>query len=83
MTLLTLCFKQNMFLAIIIDTYSQVSNELNAAGVQLQVNDLIGQWMNNLLRKIGCSKLAASRELRAGEEFARATYQDIRNLLHK
>lgn len=72
-----------MFLAIVIETYSEVRSEINAGGIKTHLSDLISKFFNNVLRKIGCSKFADSREKKAEESFARSTYQDIRNLLRR
>lgn len=75
--------RQNMFLAIIIDTYSEVRSDIHAAGVKTHLGDLFGQCFNKLLRRVGLRKLAESRENRAEKEFAYSTYQEIRNLLRR
>uniref|UniRef100_A0A1B6E669 EF-hand domain-containing protein n=1 Tax=Clastoptera arizonana TaxID=38151 RepID=A0A1B6E669_9HEMI len=73
----------SMFLAIMVDTYSQTRQEINARGVQFQVVDLFGRWFTSFLKLIGLKKLTNLRQMRAEEAVARARLQDIRNLFYK
>ncbi|XP_054276446.1 uncharacterized protein LOC128995452 [Macrosteles quadrilineatus] len=74
----------NMFLAIIIDTYSEVRANIRDQSKDLHISDIFGNCLRNMLRICGMKKIADKHEPPSpklpGEE---SPYDDIHDLLRR
>lgn len=66
-----------MFLAIIIDTYSEVRTSIREQSREMQVCDVICGWIRKLFR---CKRANAQRQ---DAQPTSAAYEDIQNLLRR
>lgn len=72
-----------MFIAILVDAYAELRNEVIVRGLQMNVCDLFNKWIIQMLRKLGWHTVADKREERVRQAKALSNYEDIRNLLRR
>uniref|UniRef100_A0A1B6L2A3 Uncharacterized protein n=1 Tax=Graphocephala atropunctata TaxID=36148 RepID=A0A1B6L2A3_9HEMI len=73
----------NMFLAIIIDTYSEVRASIRDQTKELHTGDVLGRWLRKLCSCCGCGKLVGKYEEPQGTKGGLSSQEDIQNLLRR
>lgn len=72
---------QNMFLAIINDTYTEVKTEMAIAPDQMQMGEFMKRGYYNFLRKCGCGRFVHKVKVMRNEY--NATTEQIRGVLKR
>ena len=78
-------FFQNMFLAIINDTYSEVKAEIAAQKNEFEIKDFFKRGYNNMLGKMGARNkyIDIENALKMANSDGQITYEEIRQNLKK
>lgn len=70
-----------MFIAILLEAFTEVRNEAIASKPQMHLGDLFNKWSVQVLHKIGLHKMAEKRSKKIQKSQDASSYKDIRKLL--
>ncbi|KAG8250081.1 polycystic kidney disease 2-like 1 protein isoform X1 [Homalodisca vitripennis] len=73
----------NMFLAIIIDTYSEVRTSIRDQTKELHTGDILGRWFRTLLQNCGCGRLIAKYDEPPTTGTGPSPTEDLQNFLRR
>ena len=70
-----------MFIAILLEAFTAVRNEVITRKPEMNVSDLCNKWCVTLLHAIGLQKMAEKRRKKIQKDQDKSSYKDIRRLL--